>query len=103
MPTQKQVTERYWSVCWAWIFPYPCRKTRTVTKWCYLFSIWKQTNYLFIARHTACEGDMEYSWWGGGFGTGTIVHIPQEKCFKSKLDGKKGCSLEGIQVPYDGP
>jgi hypothetical protein len=45
---------------------------------------------------------MEYSWWGGGFGFGTIVHIPQEKCFSSKLDGKKGCSLEGIQAPYDG-
>ena len=71
--------------------------------------MWKQTTYGIIAHHTACEGDspgnaMEYTWFTFGLGTyGTIVHMPQEKCFESKLKGKKGCTLEGIRAPYVEP
>lgn len=38
MPQQREVTERYWGWCTKWYVPYPCRKTRTVLKWCYDFS-----------------------------------------------------------------
>ena len=38
---RETVTIRYWGVCWRWIFPYPCRKTRQVQKYRYDFRPWR--------------------------------------------------------------
>ena len=36
---QIQVTE--WGICWKWIFPYPCQKTSTKTRYHYVFNPWR--------------------------------------------------------------
>jgi hypothetical protein len=42
--------ESYWTVCWKWIFPYPCKKYRTVTRWCCFFSWIKETGWASFPR-----------------------------------------------------
>jgi hypothetical protein len=34
MAQQVEVVEHYWGWCTKYYIPYPCRKTRTVKKWC---------------------------------------------------------------------
>src|SRR5258706_11338572 len=62
MPEQRQVAETYWSVCWKWIFPYPCRKTRIVTRWCYDFS-YLHVSYRYVYTiYQGCELNILYRW-----------------------------------------
>ncbi len=116
MPTQITQTVRRWKVCYLFGFiPYPCRRAVTIKRWCYNFHIWIQNNYIFLARHSACEidqnrttnKDRKYVWWGWGFGLGKIVHLPQTECFDDKLDDEGECDLfpqtapAGASGPHD--
>ena len=72
---QETVTVRYWGVCWKWIFPYPCRKTKQVTRYRYDFRPWR-TRFSWAPnrrKYEACCGSRLYSWsywtWNP-FGTG---------------------------------
>jgi len=68
--TATQVSERYWGWC-GW---YPCRKTRTVTKWYYSNLRVNQSAYAFYCTYDACEGDGNKHHWSGaclGFGSNT--------------------------------
>jgi hypothetical protein len=90
MPTQETVTETYWSWCkkkvWGITVKYPCRKTRTVTNWCYQFKTVKVYHYVFWCIYEGCEAGKLYKWSGGclGIGTSTVYNI--NKCFSSPLD-----------------
>jgi len=58
-----EVTERYWSVCWKWFVPYPCRKSRTVTKFKYdFFPTRTRVTWPFRCRYEGCCGASLYSW-----------------------------------------
>lgn len=69
-----QLTE--WGVCWKWGFiPYPCRKTRTVTRYRYDFNPWR-TRFSwspFRRKYQGCCNGLLYEWsywtWSP-FGTG---------------------------------
>lgn len=69
-----QLTE--WGVCWKWGFiPYPCRKTRTVTRYQYDFNPWR-TRFSwspFRRKYQGCCNGLLYEWsywtWSP-FGTG---------------------------------
>jgi len=103
MPVEKEITERYLTWCSKWGVPYPCRKTRTAIRWCYHFSIWRETFFFNFVTHTACEDGIEYSWkqYNGLFiKWGSLLHTNVEKCFRNKLkDNNKRCSLEGSGFP----
>lgn len=101
MPTHEQVTERYWTVCWAWIFPYPCRKTRTVWKWCYNFSAVHESCYAFGSHFYGCENGIEYSWWNWCFGWFDAYYTGMRICFSNRLEEGGPCG-EGESIPPGG-
>lgn len=57
-----EVTETYWSVCWKWIFPYPCRKSRKVMKWRYHFSYLNVSYRYIYSNYLGCEFNLKYKW-----------------------------------------
>lgn len=74
--TRETVTTRYWGVCWKWgVVPYPCRKTKTETKYHYDFLPWR-TRFSwspFRRSYEGCCNGMLFGWsywtWSP-FGTG---------------------------------
>jgi hypothetical protein len=65
-----QVTESYWSWCSVRIIPYPCKKTRTTTKYRYDFLPWRSLiTWPFHCNYEGCCGSSLYRWsywcWGG--------------------------------------
>lgn len=93
MPQQKQVEETYWTVCWGWGFaPYPCKKTKVVTKWFYRFSWYKEVQYLFYADITACENGIEYNWSGATLGIGSNTTYNVEASYDSPRPVSGKCS-----------
>ena len=62
MPMQVEIQETYWTVCWKWIFPYPCRHTRTVKKWEYQFSYLFVSERIFYDDYRGCEFNIQYKW-----------------------------------------
>ena len=98
MAVETEINEKYWTWCKvAWRIKRPCRKTRTVTRWCYQFSIWKQNKFLSLTNNKACENDIEYSWrkWNdwNDFGVGSVTYTNVEKCFSNKMEGRNGCNI----------
>ena len=74
--TLEQVQVTSWGVCWKWGFiPYPCRKTKTVSRYHYDFRPWR-TRFswsLFRRKYQGCCGGtlFEWSYWTWSpFGTG---------------------------------
>lgn len=70
---QMEITETYWSTCWKWGFiPYPCKKSRTVTKYRYDFLPWRtRVSIPFHRKYEGCCGSSLYKWsfwsyWGTG-------------------------------------
>ncbi len=59
-----EVVVRYWSTCWKWGFiPYPCRKSKTVTKYKYDFSATRtRITWPFRCRWQGCCGTYLYEW-----------------------------------------
>lgn len=95
MPEKREVNERYWSVCYKWKVPYPCRKTRLVTKWCYDFSFVVISKRGIYTNNWGCEFNNRYKWrdWHivpVGFGDSTVYFV--EMCFKSQRDSDGVCS-----------
>lgn len=86
MATQETITERYWTWCDGWFgIPYPCRKIRTVTKWCYEFSEVKVTKWGLYCQYVGCEHGISYKWsdWSCfGIGTGYVYGVT--RCFSSE-------------------
>lgn len=69
------ITVTYWGVCWKWVFPYPCKKTKQVKRYHYDFQPWR-TRFSwspFRRCYEACCGARLYAWcywtWSP-FGTG---------------------------------
>lgn len=94
MPEQRQITETYWSVCWKWIFPYPCRKTRVVTRWCYDFSFVVVSYHGVYTKYWGCEFNIRYEWlrWELTFRFEDFTLYFITKCFENKLAEKGACS-----------
>ena len=88
----------YWTVCWKWIFPYPCKKTKTV--YC-CTGRWKQRCYLFFGEQWICCGTREYHYWTACFGIGTIDSSSETVCRNEiPSDSREGCpTLGGGQAP----
>jgi len=86
------VTETYWTVCWAWIFPYPCRKSRTVRRWCCNFSWIKETRWFFFCTLEGCSGGVRYNWTAFCFNVlGTAWFYNITKCFDNELSPSGKC------------
>jgi len=67
MATTTTVTQSYWTVCWEWIFPYPCKQSRTVTIYEYFWSSLTETGYGFFSKLVGCENQIRYQWWDWSF------------------------------------
>lgn len=86
------ITETYWTVCWKWIFPYPCKKSRTLRRWCCDFSWIKETGWFFFSTLEGCSGGVEYNWTAFSFGiVGTHWYFNITKCFNSPLTASGKC------------
>ena len=99
MPEQRRVVVRYWTICRGWFgIPYPCRKTREETRWCYEFTLAVHRCFGFFEQFKACENRIEYHYWTGCFGVTwkwAVVTDPYERCFKDRLEEKGPCSISG--------
>lgn len=98
MPEQRQVAETYWSVCWKWIFPYPCRKTRIVTRWCYDFS-YLHVSYRYVYTiYQGCELNILYRWrkFELTFRGEDFTLYFYTKCFESLLSAVGQCVPAGV-------
>lgn len=81
----ERVDEPYWAVCWKWIFPYPCKKYRTVTRWCCEFEWIKETRLFLFCILEGCAGGKRYRWYGFCFNLiGTATFYGVRMCFKSE-------------------
>ena len=92
MPEQITTTESYWTVCWKWIFPYPCKKVRTVTKWCYNFRWVREYRWGFFCYLEGCENGVRYTWYAfcfNLFGTETYYNIYM--CFNNQKQRNGSC------------
>lgn len=87
---------RYWTVCWAWIFPYPCRKTKT--KQC-CTGILKVQCYGFFGRKWFCCDGRESFWWGGCWGVGNILASGVTVCRNSVPSERDNCPHTVGDVP----
>jgi hypothetical protein len=99
MPEQRRVVVRYWGICRGWLgIPYPCRKTREETRWCYTFSLAVHRCLGAVEQFKACENGTEYhyrTWCFGVAWSWAIITTPYERCFKDRLDEKGPCSVTG--------
>lgn len=91
--------KRYWTVCRWVIFPYPCKKTKTV--YC-ATGRWKQQCYGFFGQQWICVDGREYHYWVPCFGFGDIVSSSKTVC-RDKIPGsKEGCDVVGDAPPGSG-
>ena len=91
---------RYWTVCWKWIFPYPCRKTKT--KYCCSGMLKVRCYGLFGERWFCCDS-REHHWWSFCFGIGTRIN--QDRICKNSIpDESEDCpNLVGEAPPQLSP
>lgn len=95
MPCEQRTwTETYWSYCWKWYIPtgYPCRKHRTVTRWCCDFEWIKETRWGFYCTLEGCADGQRYTWGAfcyNVFGTAWFFNI--RKCFNRALTPRGSC------------
>jgi hypothetical protein len=85
-------TEPYWTVCWAWIFPYPCKKYHEVRRWCITFDWVKENRWFFFCTLEGCAGGRRYNWTAfcfGLFGSATFFGI--RRCFSQELQPSGTC------------
>ena len=101
MPSQETVNVSYWTLCWWGPFPYPCKKWRKESRWCYNFWVIKSSCYVFAEHLKACEGDAQYEWWSPCFGFWADATLEgRKKCFPGKLESTGNCSLGYQQTPH---
>lgn len=100
-----EVTERYWSICykkvWFASVPYPCRKTREVTKYCYEFSVVHENCKAFYSRLWGCCDGKEFKWSKPCFGWFDAYFTNKYICFSKPLKSIGECS-EGGSLPPGG-
>jgi hypothetical protein len=101
MAEQREIVETYWTWCSKWHIPYPCRKSRTVTKWCYDFTFLVQSDRGIYTNYWGCEFNNRYEWrdWHWipvGFSDSTLYLVT--KCFKDALSSKGPCSGESVET-----
>lgn len=99
---QVEVIETYWSVCWKWIFPYPCKKSRTVVRFRYDFLPWRtRLTWPFRCKYEGCCGARLYRWSNGCWlGTGNSAwnqFSPLTRYFKTQQSPVGDCPFS------DGP
>jgi len=83
---------RIWKVCWAWIIPYPCR--RTVTKYCCRGIHKYRTFIIFVVEHYFCCDRHEHHWWSFDFSLNIpywIIVGDVEVCKDSRPSESEGC------------
>lgn len=88
----QRIEETYWTVCWKWIFPYPCRKRRTVTRWCCTFDWVKETRWFFFCTLEGCAGGQRYNWTAFCFNVlGTAWFYNIRLCFSNQMSPSGRC------------
>jgi len=95
-------TESYWTVCWKWIFPYPCKKYRTVTRWCCFFSWLKENRWGFFCTLEGCADGQLYKWTAfcfNLFGSQTYYNIT--KCFDSAKTPQGPCTPVAVGTAFE--
>ncbi len=102
-----EITETYWSVCWKWIFPYPCKKSRTKVKFQYDFRPTRtRITWPFRCKREGCCGAFLYEWsswcwWGSGNSAWDEFNI-LTRYFDSQLSSIGDCPfspvIEGAQT-----
>lgn len=99
---QVERVETYWSVCWKWFVPYPCKKSRTVMRYQYDFLPWRtRITWPFRCKYEGCCGSALYTWsrwcwWGSGNGPWNQFSARTEY-FESQPSGAGSCPFS------DGP
>ncbi len=102
MPICSPATQKYWTVCWKFIFPYPCQKTRNVTVCTYDFA-WLCITYVFffIAKFTGCEQTQEfgvkYTWYAFATRPGGIIQGPVIVRSIGPLSSRGQCTPYAVQ------
>jgi hypothetical protein len=98
MAYQQQVAERYWGWCRKWGIPYPCRKTRTVTKWCYDFSYLTVDYHYVYTNYVGCELNQLYPWrqWELNLSGDVFTLYFVTRCFDNQKTSSGPCSPEVI-------
>lgn len=103
--TETEVTERYWTVCfkavWLVQIPYPCRKTRQATKYCYEFSVVHENCKVVYSRLWGCCDEREYRWTRACFGWFDVYFTDKHLCFSKPLEALGTCT-EGGSIPPGG-
>lgn len=90
----------YWTICWKWIFPYPCKKEKEVEFCCYNFDWIKyEGRILFRCYWQGCEKGVLYKWTTFCIGSGPpyVPPGPTTKCFQYRLKEAGACSI--IDIP----
>jgi hypothetical protein len=102
-----EITETYWSVCWKWIFPYPCKKSRTKLKFQYDFRPTRtRITWPFRCKWEGCCGAFLYEWsswcWGGSGNSAWDEFNILTRYFDSQLSSIGDCPfspvIEGAQT-----
>lgn len=100
-----ETNERYWSICYKKVsfvsIPYPCRKTREVTKYCYEFSVVHEKCTVAYSRLWGCCNGREYKWSKVCFGWFDAYFFEKYLCFSEPLESIGECK-EGASLPYGG-
>jgi hypothetical protein len=100
MGYQTEVQEKYWGWCKKWGIPYPCRKTRTVTRWCYDFSFLNASYSGIYTDYWGCEFNNRYAWRKWEF-TGRFEDLALyfvTLCFKNQRELEGECSTTSALV-----
>ncbi len=68
MPHEQEVISRetYWCPKWYWPFAV-CTRTVKKHQWCYSFSWYRETGYVFITYCEGCERGTLYTWYEPAF------------------------------------
>jgi hypothetical protein len=98
-----EVIETYWSVCRKWIFFYPCKKSRTVTRFRYDFLPWRsRITWPFRCKYEGCCGGLLYRWtYGCWLGTGNSAWnslTTRTEYFASKPSQVGDCPFSDGQI-----
>jgi hypothetical protein len=92
----ERVYENYLTICWWGWVPYPCIKTRLVTRYCYDFTWVRGHEWGLWGWYEGCCGGRKYSWSSFVFnvwGSKTWYNI--RKCFSSEPSSSGECEGYG--------
>jgi hypothetical protein len=105
---EERITETYWTWCWAWFIPYPCRHTHQVTRYQYDFRPWRtRFSWLpFRESYEACCGGALYAWstfaWSAGTVNGDWIDTNWTYLSDVKIGSTEPCPFQPPQAPTPG-